>query len=98
VSDLGGRESAQAVRKRQLRWRKKNNKAWRRNRAGQKRRYYRQFQGNNRQKGKRWTPPEDAQVIAKSPTDRQLSRVLGRSVQAIQQRRLLLRDRAGRAN
>jgi hypothetical protein len=47
---------------------------------------------------KRWTPVEDAKVTPESPTDRQLSRPLGRSVQAIQQRRALLRDRASRAN
>src|ERR1022692_3435722 len=92
---LGGRESAETVRKRQLRWREQNRKAWRLNRAKQKARYYQQFQKNTRQKGRRWTPVEDARLTAKDrPTDdRKLSKALGRSVQAIQQRRyLLLRD------
>jgi len=55
---VGGRESAKTVRKRQLRWREQNRKAWRRNRAKQKLRYYRQFQKNTRHKGRRWTPIE----------------------------------------
>ena len=88
---MGGRENAEAVRKRQLRWREQNRKAWSRNRAGQKGRYYRQFQKNTRHKGKRWTPVEDARITAKDrPTDRELSRAIGRSMQAIQQRRYLL--------
>jgi hypothetical protein len=91
---VGGRESAEVVRKRQLLWREQNPKAWRCLRAGQKVRYYRQFQTNTRRKGIRWTPVEDARITAKErPTDRKLSKALGRSVQAIQQRRyLLLRD------
>jgi hypothetical protein len=88
---VGGRESAEAVRKRQLLWREQNPKAWRRLRAGQKVRYYRQFQTNIRRKGRRWTPVEDERITAVDrPTDRKLSRSLGRSVQAIQQRRYLL--------
>jgi len=88
---VGGRESAETVRKRQLGWRKQNRKGWRRMRPEQKRRYYQQSQNNNRRKGKRWTPVEDAKITAKDrPTDRKLSRALGRSVQAIQQRRSCL--------
>jgi hypothetical protein len=45
---VGGRESPQTVRKRQLLWREQNRKAWRRLRSGQKARYYRQFQKNTR--------------------------------------------------
>jgi hypothetical protein len=41
--------------------------------------------------GIRWTPVEDARITAEDrPTDRKLSRALGRSVQAIQQRRSCL--------
>jgi hypothetical protein len=88
---LGGRESAETVRKRQLRWREQNRKAWRRNGAKQKLRYYRQFQKNTQHKGRRWTPVEDARITAEDhPTDRKLSKALGRSAQAIQQRRYLL--------
>jgi hypothetical protein len=88
---MGGRESAKAVRERQLRWRKQNRQAWRRMRAAQKRRYYQQSQTNNRRKGKRWTPAEDARITATDrPTDRKLSKAMGRSVQTIQQRRLRL--------
>jgi hypothetical protein len=88
---LGGGESAKTVRKRRLRWKKQNPKAWRRSRAKQKLRYYRQFQKNTRHKGMRWTPVEDARITAKDrPTDRKLSKALGRSVQAIQQRRSCL--------
>jgi hypothetical protein len=88
---VGGRESAEAVRKRQLLWRKQNRKAWGLLRSKQKSRYYRQFQINIRHKGRLWTPVEDARITAKDrPTDRKLSKSLGRSVQAIQQRRYLL--------
>jgi hypothetical protein len=65
-------------------------------RAEQKVRYYRQFQENIRHKERRWIPVEDAGISSEyRPTDRKLSKALGlgRSVQAIQQRRyLLLRD------
>ena len=84
---------AETVRKRQLRWRKQNRKAWRRMRAAQKRRYYQQSQNNNRRKKKRWTPAEDARITAADrPSDRKLSKALGRSVQAIQQHRSCLRS------
>jgi len=63
-------------------------------RAAQKRRYYQQFQKNNRRRRKRWTPVEDARITAPDrPTDRKLSKALGRSVQTIQQRRSNLRLR-----
>ena len=93
---MGGRESAKAVRERQLRWRKEHRKAWRQMRAEQNRRYYQQSQRNNRRRGERWTPAEDARVTAMDrPSDRKLSKALGRSMQAIQQRRfsLMLRRR-----
>jgi len=51
-------------------------------------RYYRQFQKNNQRKGKRWTEAEDRKIMArKKQPDSKLSKLLGRSVQAIQQRR-----------
>jgi hypothetical protein len=85
---MGGRESAEVLRKRQLQWREQHRKEWRQLRAAQKRRYYAQSKRNNRRKGKRWTPVEDARLTAKGrPTDRKLSKSMGRSVQAIQQRR-----------
>jgi hypothetical protein len=88
---MGGRESADVLRKRQLRWREQNRKAWRQLRAAQKRRYYAQSKGNSRCKGKRWTTVEDARITAKDrPPDRKLSKSMGRSMQAIQQRRWLL--------
>jgi len=56
-------------------------------------RYYCQFQTNNRRKGKKWTQAEDRKITAKNkPTDSKLSVQLGRSVQAIQQRRSELRS------
>ena len=83
---MSERESADVVRGRQVRWRDQNRKAWRQMRAGQKRRYYRRSRKNNRRKGKRWTPVEDAKITAADrPTDRKLSIQMGRSVQAIQQ-------------
>lgn len=88
---MGGRERAETVRNRQKRWRKQNREASRRMRAKQKLRYYRQFQRNDRRKKRRWTKAEDTRITAKNrPTDRNLSRSLGRSVQAIQQRRVRL--------
>ena len=43
---------------------------------------------NNRRRGKPWTPEEDQLIMAKHrSTDRQLSRRLGRSMQAIYRRR-----------
>jgi len=95
---MGGRESAQTVRKRQLRWRKENREAWRRMRSAQKRRYYEQFQSNDRRKGRRWTPAEDARITAKDRlTDRKLSKAMGRSVRAIQQHRSRLAGKLNRA-
>jgi hypothetical protein len=88
---MGGRGSAEVVRKRQLRRREQHRKEWRQLRAGQKRRYYAQSKRNNRRKGKRWTPIEDARITAKDrPPDRKLSKAMGRSMQAIQQRRSIL--------
>ena len=88
---MGGQESAKGVRKRQLRWRSENPEVWRRMRSGQKRRYYRQSQSNDRRKGQPWTPAEDAKITADGRlTDRKLSKALGRSAQAIQQRRMRL--------
>jgi len=96
LASMGGRESAKAIRERQLRWRDENRAKWRRLRARQKRRYYAHSKKNNRNKGRRWTPPEDARITAKDrPNDRELSKSMGRSMQAIQQRRssLMIRRR-----
>jgi hypothetical protein len=87
----GGRESAEVVRERQLRWRREHPKAWRQMRAAQKRRYYEQSRNNDRRKGIRWTEGEDARIIASDrPSDRTLSKALDRSMHAIQQRRSCL--------
>jgi hypothetical protein len=69
---------------RKKRWRENHPEA----RAAERLRYYRQFQKNDKRKGKRWTEQEDEKITARSaPADSILSRRLGRSVQAIQQRR-----------
>jgi hypothetical protein len=66
------------------RWREEHPEA----KAAERLRYYRQFQKNNRRKWKRWTEKEDEKITArKRPPDSKLSKQLGRSVQAIQQRR-----------
>jgi hypothetical protein len=55
-------------------------------------RYYRQFQLNNKHKGKPWTERELDRIIApNSPPDSKLSKQLGRSVQAIQMQRSRLK-------
>jgi hypothetical protein len=85
---MGGGDNPETKRKRHRRWRQDNPKAYRRMRARQKRRYYDQFLKNNRRRFKRWTPAEIANITAKDrPTDRELSKALGRSVQAIQSQR-----------
>ena len=85
---MGGGDKPETRRKRQLRWRQENPKAYRRMRARQKRRYYDQFQKNNRRRFKRWTPAEIERITAKDrPTDRVLSKALGRTVRAIQSQR-----------
>jgi hypothetical protein len=66
------------------RWREKHPEV----KAAERLRYYRQFQKNKRRKGKRWTEEEDQKITARNKrADSILSRQLGRSVQAIQQRR-----------
>jgi hypothetical protein len=88
---LGGGDNPETKRKRQLRWRQENPKVYRRMRARQKRRYYDQFQKYNRRRFKRWTPTEIERITAKDrPTDRELSKALGRSLQAIQSQRYQL--------
>jgi len=60
--------------------------------AKERLRYYRQFQKNDRRKFKRWTEKEDKKITARNKLpDSKLSVLLGRSVQAIQQRRCFLR-------
>jgi hypothetical protein len=60
--------------------------------AKERLRYYRQFQKNNRRKWKKWTEEEDKKITARNKRpDSKLSVLLGRSVQAIQQRRSCLR-------
>jgi len=74
------------------RWRKKHPEA----KAAERLRYYRKFQQNNKRKWKPWTEKEDEKITARNkPPDSKLSRQLGRSVQAIQQRRSWLRSREG---
>jgi len=61
-------------------------------RAEQKRRYYGQFRKNARRESKRWTAVEDARIMATDRSaDRQLSKILGRTVQAIHQLRTYLK-------
>ena len=69
------------------RWRAKHPEV----KAAERLRYYRQFQKNNRRKGKKWSEEEDRKITARNaPADSKLSARLGRSVQAIQQRRSAL--------
>jgi hypothetical protein len=66
--------------------------------AAERLRYYRQFQKNNRRKGRRWTDAEDKKITARNaPADSKLGARLGRSVQAIQQRRSALNSQKARA-
>ena len=70
------------------RWRLQNPEASRR----EKLRYYRQFQENNRRRLRPWTEEEMKLITARRrPSDRELSEKMGRSVQAIQQKRLDMR-------
>jgi|SRR5579863_2689811 len=70
------------------RWRAKHPEV----KAAERLRYYRQFQKNDKRKGKRWTEAEDKKITARNaPADSKLSARLGRSVQAIQQRRSALK-------
>ena len=85
---MGGGDNPETKRKRQLRWRQENPRAYRRMRARQKRRYYDHFRKNDRRRFERWTPVEIARITAKDrPTDRELGKALGRRVQAIQRQR-----------
>jgi hypothetical protein len=69
------------------RWRAKHPEV----KTAERLRYYRQFQKNETRKGKRWTAEEDKKITARNgPADSKLSARLGRSVQAIQQRRSAL--------
>jgi hypothetical protein len=69
---------------RSKRWQSKHREL----RAKERLRYYRQFQKNNKRSGKKWTEEEDRKVTAMNKLpDSKLSVLLGRSVQAIQQRR-----------
>ena len=58
--------------------------------AKERLRYYRQFQKHNKRKWKKWTEAEDQKIMARKKPDSKLSVLLGRSVQAIQQRRIEL--------
>lgn len=89
----GGKENPKKSRARHLRWRARHPEKWRAMRAAQKRRYYHQFQRPGPRRRKLWTPAEDERITAKNgPTDRKLSKSLRRSVQAIQQRRLRVKQ------
>src|SRR5579862_9544161 len=85
---MGRVEDAKKSRARHLRWRAKHPDKWRKMRAAQQLRYYAQFQIKGPRRRKLWTREEDARITAKNrPTDRKLSKLLRRSVQAIQRRR-----------
>lgn len=67
-------------------WRKKNPKKW----AAQKARYYAPITGPR--VGAVWSANEEAAVLSPDrPCDRELSKIIGRSVKAIQLRRSSLR-------
>lgn len=69
-------------------WRKRHPDRWRELR---KKNYARGRVGCYRHKA-RWSMKEDSQILAKGrPPDRVLAQLLGRSVQAIQGRRVVLR-------
>jgi hypothetical protein len=75
------------------RWRAEHKAAVR----SEKLRYYRQFQKNNGRSHRPWSEAELSLVVArKRPSDRILSENLGRSVQAIQQKRAELKKRRAR--
>jgi hypothetical protein len=60
----------------QRRWRARHPEV----KAAERRRYYRQFQKNNKRKGKKWTEAEDREITAKNvPPHSKLSLQLGRS-------------------
>lgn len=85
-------EDPKKSRVRHLRRREANSGEWRRMRTAQKERYYVGTRKNNRYRFKKLTPDEDRRIRAKRrPTDRELSRILGRSMQAIYARRNKLR-------
>jgi hypothetical protein len=72
----------------QRRWRARHPEV----KAAERLRYYRQFQKNNRRKWKKWTETEDKKITADNASpDSKLSAQLGRSIQAIQQRRSYLK-------
>jgi hypothetical protein len=53
--------------------------------AAERRRYYGQFQRNNKRKWDKWTQQEDRRVtVRNAPADSKRSARLGRSAQAIQ--------------
>lgn len=82
-----------ATYERKKQWREKHPEV----KAAERLRYYRQFQKNNKRKGLRWTEQEDKKITARNaPADSILSRQLGRSVQAIQQRRSSLNSQKTR--
>ena len=82
------KEDAKKSRARHLRWRAKNPEKWKAMRAAQQRRYYAQTQRRGPRKRRLWTPADDAKITAKRrPTDRKLSKLLRRSIQAIHRRR-----------
>ena len=85
-------EDAKKSRARHLRWREANPDKWKRMRMAQKKRYYDRTRKNSRRRFKKWTTDEDRQITARRrPADRELSKKLGRSMQAIYARRMKLR-------
>jgi len=71
-------------------WREQNPDKWNQ----QKKRYYAKFRRNTPNRGQRYTIQEINLILNSELSDRELHRLLGRSIQAIQvQRCKLLKDR-----
>jgi hypothetical protein len=94
---MGGRGNPETNRARIRRYkaRMRRKPAWRRKKQKENLTYFRRFQANNGNKFKRWLASEDSAITATNkPPDSLLSKRLGRSVQAIQMRRYLIRKAA----
>ncbi len=69
-------------------WRKNHPEIW----GKGKQRYYNQFNNNNAQRREKWTAGDINLIIEKETSDRNLSKLLGRSVLAIQVKRSSLKN------
>ena len=69
-------------------WRKKHPHQW----QATKRRYYNQFEAAANNKHQRWTVNDVALVIQKKESDRTIAKLIGRSVKAIQIKRLRMKE------